>query len=108
MSEIKKGHKNNHIDQKVIRADVLGEEIDDETVLFDPKNRNTYALNRMASIIWELCDGRHTPAEISAEISSVLNVPPGKVLTDVLKTVDDLLDKGLVEINKRNSTALLS
>jgi hypothetical protein len=95
----KSRNKDDYVDRKIRRrVDILAEEVDEETVLFDPRNKNIYALNQMASIIWELCDGEHTPTEISAEISSVLNVDLGRVLNDVLKTVGDFLDKGLVEI----------
>jgi len=89
-----------YADRKIKRrADILSEEIDNEIVLFDPKNKNTYALNRMASIIWQLCDGNHTPSEISAEISGALEVDSDRVLADVLRTIGSLLDRNLVEIN---------
>lgn len=101
MSENKKNEKSNNInfvDQRISkRKDILSEEIDDEIVLFDPKNRNTYALNQMGSIIWQLCDGEHTPYEISNEISSTLGENSDQVLADVLKVISDLLDKELVE-----------
>ena len=80
------------------RADILSEEIDEETVLFDPRNKNTYALNPMASVIWQLCDGNRTPSEISAEISGVLDVDSDRVLADVLSTIGSLIDRNLVEI----------
>ncbi len=51
----------------------------------------------MGSIIWQLCDGEHTPYEISDEISSVLGMDSDRVLADVLKIVSDLLDNKLVE-----------
>ena len=103
MSEIKKNERDNlgnYMDLRISkRTDILSEEIDDETVLFDPKNRNTYALNQMGSIIWQFCDGEHTPYEISDEISSTLGVDSDQVLTDVLRVISDLLDKELVEAN---------
>ena len=78
MSEIKKNERENlgnYIDLRITkRTDILSQEIDDETVLFDPKNRNSYALNQIGRIIWQLCDGEHTPYEISEEISEALGV----------------------------------
>jgi hypothetical protein len=103
MSEIKKIEKGNLVDYINLRIskrpDVLIEEIDEETVLFDPQNRNTYALNQVGSIIWQLCDGEHTSREISEEISDVLGVDSAQVLKDVLKIINELLDNKLVETN---------
>ena len=103
MSEIKKIGKGNLVDYINLRIskrpDVLIEGIDEETVLFDPQNRNTYALNQVGSIIWQLCDGEHTPYEISEEISDALGVDSAHVLKDVLKIINELLDKKLVETN---------
>ena len=103
MSEIKKNERENlgnYIDLRITkRTDILSQEIDDETVLFDPKNRNTYALKQIGSIIWQLCDGEHTPYEIAKEISSVLGVDSDRVLTEVLQIITDLLDRKLVEAN---------
>ena len=101
MSEIKKIEEGNLVSRINLRIskrpDVLIEEIDEETVLFDPKNRNTYALNQVGSIIWQLCDGGHTPSEISEEISEALGVDSAQVLEDVLRIINELLDKKLVE-----------
>ena len=103
MSEIKKIEEGNLVSCINLRIskrpDVLIEEIDEETVLFDPKTRNTYALNQVGSIIWQLCDGGHTPYEISEEISDALGVDSAQVLKDVLKIINELLDKKLVETN---------
>lgn len=103
MSEIKQADEDNLsncVDRRISkRTDVLFEEIDGETVLFDPKNRDTYSLNQMGSIIWLLCDGERTPYEISEEISNVLGADLDQVLKDVIKIINELLDKKLVETN---------
>lgn len=103
MSEIKKIEKGNLVDYINLRIskrpDVLIEEIDEETVLFDPNNRNTYVLNQVGSIIWQLCDGEHTPYGMSEEISDALGVDSPQVLKDVLKIINELVDNKLVETN---------
>jgi len=90
----------NYINQKIRKGDdILWEDIDEETVVFDLRNKNTYSLNQMASIIWLMCDGQHTSSEICDVISEeVLTVSSAQVLTDVLKIVADLINKGLVEM----------
>jgi len=81
------------------KSHILSEELDDEKVLYDPKTQNTYALNPMAAVIWDLCDGEHTPAQIAEEVLSVLEADQSQVLSDVIRTVNEFLEKDLVEVN---------
>ncbi len=85
--------------QKINRkAEILREELDDETLLFNPKTRKTYVLNEMADVIWELCDGMHSPEEITDEIVSVLDVDPNTVSKDVSKVLNEFVLQNLVEV----------
>lgn len=79
------------------RIDLINEDVEDESVIYDPKNHNVHHLNPMASIIWELCDGNHTPQEISEEIVDVLEGDPAQVEGDVTKTLGEFQEKGLLE-----------
>ena len=86
--------------QKINRkTEILREEIDEEVLLFNPKTRKTYVLNQMANVIWELCDGMHSPEEISAEIVSVLDVNPNIVFNDVLKVLEEFIHQNLVDVS---------
>ncbi|GBD37767.1 Coenzyme PQQ synthesis protein D [bacterium HR37] len=80
------------------REGVFSEELEGEIILFDSRTKNTYVLNQIAGVIWDLCDGENTPAQISLEISSALKVDSEVVLNDVLNTIEYMLEKGLVEV----------
>ena len=81
------------------KAEILREEMDDETLLFNPKTRKTYVLNPMADVIWELCDGMHSPEEITDEIVSVLDVDPDIVSKDVSNVLNEFVRQNLVEVD---------
>jgi hypothetical protein len=90
----------NLTNQKINRkTEILREEIDEEVLLFNPKTRETYVLNQMADVIWELCDGKHTPAGITDEIVDVLEVNSDQVRKDVLEVIKDFFDQNLVDVN---------
>ena len=79
------------------RIDLINETVEDEVVIYDPKNHNVHHLNPMAGIIWELLDGNHTPKEIAEEVISVLETDPVQVERDVTKTIEEFQRKGLLE-----------
>ena len=79
------------------RIDLINETVEDEVVIYDPKNHNVHHMNPMAGIIWELCDGNHTPKEIAEEVISVLETDPVQVERDVTKTIEEFQRKGLLE-----------
>ncbi len=79
------------------RGDIINEIVEDETVIYDPKNHNVHHLNPVAGVIWDLCDGSHTAKEIADEIVNVLEADPSQVEGDVTKTIEELQSKGLLE-----------
>ncbi|HLA38073.1 MAG TPA: PqqD family peptide modification chaperone [Candidatus Brocadiales bacterium] len=81
-----------------IRIDLINETVEEEVVIYDPKNHNLHHLNPMAGVIWELCDGNHTPKEIAEEVVSVLETDPVQVERDVTKTIEEFQSKGLLEV----------
>jgi Coenzyme PQQ synthesis protein D (PqqD) len=81
------------------RSDLNTRVIDNEVVILDRANGNIHRLNATASAIWNLCDGRNTPEEISRQVAASFQLTPADVLPDVLRTVEDfqrlnLLDNG--------------
>jgi hypothetical protein len=50
------------------RGDVVSQPVGGETLLYDPAADAVHVLNATALAVWELCDGRHTPAQIEAEL----------------------------------------
>jgi hypothetical protein len=70
----------------------------DELVLYVSGRELGVSLNRSARAIWELCDGQHTPLEISQELSRALDCPDDELLADVEAAIRQLRELGLVEM----------
>ena len=76
-----------------IISEVLGEEV----VLCDPEADVVHVLNPTARVIWELCDGVHSPAEMAAALQEKFAVAPERDLAeDVEQTLAELEGKGLL------------
>ncbi len=57
-----------------------------------------HALNPSARLIWDLCDGSHTAAEIEAALRAAFEVPAEHDLqTDIQRTLEVFLRKGLLQ-----------
>jgi hypothetical protein len=48
---------------------ILVQRIDDELVVYDCVDHAAHCLSAQAAAVWELCDGRRSPADIAAELS---------------------------------------
>ncbi len=76
-----------------IIAEVLGEEV----VLCDPEADVVHVLNPTARVIWELCDGAHSPAQMMEALQAQFSVSPERNLAqDVEQTLSELAGKGLL------------
>ena len=69
----------------------------DELLLYDPRSERVVALNLSARAIWELCDGRHSAADVSATLSECLGLPPDALEGDVGRAISELRDAGFLE-----------
>ena len=67
----------------------MTESVGDELVIYDSVSRSAHCVSAAAAAVWGLCDGRHSPADIAAE----LGVAP--VTVDA--ALRDLGDAGLLE-----------
>ncbi|MCP4366424.1 MAG: radical SAM protein [Planctomycetes bacterium] len=79
------------------RTDIINEDVEDETVIYDPKSHNVHHLNPIAGVIWVLCDGNHTTKQITEEIVAVLDAEPSQVERDVTKIIEDFQGKDLLD-----------
>jgi hypothetical protein len=50
------------------------EQIGDELCIYDWRRKHVHSLNPTAAQVWQLCDGRTSPAEIGAALHSTLGV----------------------------------
>ncbi len=81
--------------------DVQGTTMDGETVLLDLSGGRYYTLNRLGSVIWEHCAGQSTVANIHRAICERFEVAPEQALDDLVMVVNELLQEGLLEHERR-------
>jgi len=91
------------LDGIVLRSspDVQGTTMDGETVLLDLSSGRYYTLNRLGSVIWEHCAGQSTMADIHAVICDRFDVAPERALDDLVALVNELIQEGLLQQERR-------
>ena len=65
-------------------------EIDGEAVIISPGESVMHELNGTGSFVWELLDGRHTPAQIAALLSAEYEVSSETALRDTESLLQEL------------------
>ena len=65
------------------KPDYQLEMIDDELLLFHPAQSKILYCNETASLIWQLCDGQHTPQEITALLAAAFPEAADAMADDV-------------------------
>lgn len=90
-------------DHIVVRpsSDVQGTNMDGETVLLDLSTGRYYTLNRLGSVIWDHCTGRHTISDIHAVLCDRFDVAPERALDDLVTLVNQLIQEGLLQHERR-------
>jgi len=84
--------------------DLLYRAIDDETVITTPnftsEKCNSFILNQVGTLIWEMADGQHSIAEMISAICVKYNVIPEVALQDTLELVNKLVERELVVVGE--------
>jgi len=75
-------------------------ELNDCTVLFDPRKRRLHLLNETAGAIWELCTEGMCAADVGQTIADSLDVDPGVVRADTVGVIRELADRQLLIVNE--------
>ena len=70
--------------------------IDDEVVMLSLKNGEYYALNSVASRIWEIIEKRKTVKEITGILMEEFEVDEATCLKDTLECLYDFREKELI------------
>ena len=74
---------------------VLREEFDDWAVLFDPDSGKGFGLNPVSVFIWKHLDGKHTLANIVAELLENCENVPDDAEESVRAFIEVLVERGL-------------
>ena len=72
------------------RTGVLAQEAQGQTVLLRLDDGSYYALDEVGAMIWELCDGERSLADVVAELCAEFEAPEETVAADVVEFVNDL------------------
>ena len=73
------------------------EQMDSEILLYHPVKTKTFYLNETASLIWRLCDGHRTSAEIAELLKGAFPDGEATIADEVESTLDELATQGVVE-----------
>jgi len=80
-----------------IREDILWRTVDGEAVMLDLKEDGYYSLNRQGTEIWQLIEKGESVERIPALLEKKYAGSSEAITRDVKKTVQDLLEKRLIE-----------
>ncbi len=70
------------------------ETLDDEIVLLHPARNLILHSNQGGALIWSLCDGRRSVAEIVELLSAAYPESADDIAVDVPQTIQELLSRG--------------
>lgn len=73
---------------------VLREEFDDWAILFDPDEGEGFGLNPVSVLVWKCLDGKHTIADIMAELRENCENMPEDAEERVRSFVKDVIERG--------------
>lgn len=79
-------------------ADYRLETVDDETLLYHPACDKILQFNQTASLIWQLCDGERTVAEIIGLLQESYPEAAAEIAEDVLAMLDQFVQNGCVSL----------
>ncbi|MCG3209549.1 MAG: hypothetical protein FOGNACKC_03176 [Anaerolineae bacterium] len=87
------------IQHPIQKPDIISQEAGDETILYRVESQTIHVLNPTARHIWELCDGRHTPADIARSLRAAFDgvSPEFDLEASVRHTLAELAEKQLLQ-----------
>jgi len=80
-----------------VRSDLSVVEMEGEAVIYDELTSQIHYLNRTATIVFNLCDGRATIPEFSKDIAEAFALKPPEVERQVRSLVRSFREAGFLE-----------
>ena len=84
----------------VRKDDVIWRRIGDSIVVIREDKLSSHTLNKTASFIWELCDGKAEISDIAARLHEHFDVSLEEARSDVYNTIEELTTAGIVKKTK--------
>lgn len=78
------------------RDRVMSQQVEGDAVLLDIESGEYFALNDVGGLVWDLCDGSRSVADVAELISAEFEVDKSTALTDALELLESLAGVGLV------------
>lgn len=78
------------------RDGLLLQELDDEVLLYDPQQTRAVYMNATATLVWGLCDGTNSVAEIVRLLEESFPETAG-LAADVRNTLDRFAEHGAID-----------
>jgi coenzyme PQQ biosynthesis protein PqqD len=75
---------------------VIAQKASNDFLLFNINDGNYYSLNEVGCRIWELCDGKHSIAELIDILATEYDAPAETVAKDVLELLQTLQNGKLI------------
>jgi hypothetical protein len=75
---------------------VIGRVIDTEAVLVHPQAGKIKVINETGALIWQLCDGQHSVAQIIDAVCLQYQVEAGQAEADTMQFLEALAQRGLL------------
>lgn len=79
----------------LLEADYLLERFEDELIVYHPTKASSLYLNDTGALIWQLCDGRTSIADIIAVLSERYPESKEQIEQDVKTVIRQLRDAGI-------------
>ncbi len=73
------------------------EKMDDDLLLFHPAQNKIFYCNETAALIWQLCNGERTPAEIGALITAAYPEAAEAIEQQLASTLSQFHEQGAIE-----------
>jgi len=74
------------------------EQLDEELLLYHPSDASILYLNQSASLIWQLCDGQRSIAEITGLLETAYPESAPGISVDVQETLQSFLEHGCIDL----------
>ena len=78
---------------------ILTQEAQGQTVLLRLEDGGYYAVDEVGAMIWQLCDGERSVADIVSTLCAEFDAPEATVRADVLEFIGDLRREGLLVVD---------